>query len=155
RVSSVPRVLIELSTSETLSELDRLITQAVRKRLLDLPKLEAAIARHARRPGVANFKRALRDYRPRKDSKSDLEDTFAGLIAVPDIPPPVRNVIIDGWEVDFYWPHARLAVELDGRPYHIAVRDIEKDKFKDGKLLLKSIRTLRITDLRMSLDPAG
>jgi len=104
---------------------------------------------------MANFKRALHEYRPRKDSKSRLEDTFAGLIAVPDIPPPLRNVIIDGWEVDFYWPHVKLAVELDGRPYHTAVRDMEKDKFKDGKLLLKGIRTLRITDLRVTLDLAG
>ena len=58
-------------------------------------------------------------------------------------------MIIDGWEIDCYWPEARLAVELDGRPYHIAVRDIEKDKLKDAKLLRLQIKTMRITDMRL------
>ncbi len=155
RVSSVPRMLIEVSATETRSELDRLITAAVRKRLLDLPQTEAALLRHARRPGVANCKRALRDYRPRRDRRSDLERAFDKLIAGTDIPPPQRNVIVDGWELDCYWPHARLAVELDGRPYHTAVKDTERDKLKDAKLLRKRISTMRITDLRFTLDPQG
>ena len=153
RVSSVPRMLIELAPHETLAELDRLITAAVRKRLLNLRAMETALARHARQPGVAKLKRGLRDYRPRPEDKSGLERAFAELIADTDVPPPLRNVIIAGWEVDFYFPVARLAVELDGRPYHTAVRDTERDKLKDGKLLLIGIRTLRITELRMALEP--
>ena len=127
----------------------------MRKRVLDLAAVEAALQRHARRPGVGNLKQAMREYRPRRDRKSDLERAFDELIAGTDIPEPLRNVIIGGWEIDFYWPHARLAVELDGRPYHIAVRDTEKDKLKDAKLLLLQINTMRITDLRFRLDPDG
>jgi very-short-patch-repair endonuclease len=153
RVSSVPRMLIELSAHETLRELDRLITEAVRRRLLDLAAMEEALSRHAREPGVGKLKQALRDYRPRPEDKSGLERAFAQLIAGTDVPPPLRNVIVAGWELDFYWPHAKLVVELDGRPYHIAVRDIERDKLKDGKLLLLGINTLRVTDLRMTLEP--
>lgn len=155
RVSSVARMLIELAATEKLSELDRLITQAVRKRILDLEQIETALARHARRPGIAKLKQALRDYRPRRDRRSDLERAFDRLIAGTAIPPPQRNVTIDGWEIDCYWPHVRLAVELDGRSYHTAVRDIEKDKLKDAKLLSRGIRTMRITDLRMTLDSRG
>ena len=153
RVSSVPRMLIELAPHESLQELDRLITEAVRKRRLDLRAMETALARHARQPGVAKLKQALRDYRPRPDDKSGLERAFAELIAGTDVPPPLRNVIIAGWEIDFYFPHAKLVVELDGRPYHSAVRDTERDKLKDGKLLLLGISTLRVTDLRMTLEP--
>jgi very-short-patch-repair endonuclease len=153
RVSSIPRMLIELAPSETPQELDRLITEAVRRRLLNLRAMEEALARHAREPGVAKLKQALRDYRPRHEDKSGLERTFAELIAGTDVPPPLRNVIIGGWEIDFYFPDAKLVVELDGRPYHIAVRDIERDKLKDGKLLLLGISTLRITELRMALEP--
>ncbi len=155
RVSSVPRMLIELATTETRTDLDRLITAGVRKRILDLPQMEAALIRHARRPGVASCKKALRDYRPRKDRKSDLERAFDRLIAGTDIPPPQRNVIVDGWELDCYRPRARLAVELDGRPYHTAVKDSERDKLKDAKLLRRRINTMRITDLRFTLDPQG
>ena len=155
RVSSVPQMLIEQARHESLAELDRLITEAVRKRLLDLAVTEAALGRHARRPGVANLKHALRDYRPRRDRKSDLERAFDRLLAGTDIPEPQRNVIIDGWEIDCYWPVARLAVELDGRPYHVAVRDLERDRIKDAKLLRKGIRTMRVTDMRFRLDPEG
>ncbi len=127
----------------------------MRKRVLDLAAVEAALQRHARRPGVANLKQAIRDYRPHRDRKSDLERAFDRLLAGTDIPEPQRNVIVGGWEIDFYWPHARLAVELDGRPYHIAVRDTEKDKLKDAKLLCMKINTMRITELRFRLDPEG
>jgi very-short-patch-repair endonuclease len=155
RVSSVPRMLIEQAQRESRSELHRLITEAVRKRLLDLAATEAALERHARGSGVANLKHALRDYRPRRDRKSDLERAFDRLLAGTDIPEPQRNVIIDGWEIDCYWPAARLAVELDGRPYHVAVRDLERDRLKDAKLLRKGIRTMRVTDMRFRLDPEG
>jgi very-short-patch-repair endonuclease len=155
RVSSVPRMLVEQAQRESLAELDRLITEAVRKRVLDLAATEAALERHARRPGVASLKHALRDYRPRRDRKSDLERAFDRLLAGTDIPPPQRNVIIEGWEIDCYWPEARLAVELDGRPYHTAVRDSERDKLKDAKLLRNGIRTMRVTDLRFTVDADG
>jgi very-short-patch-repair endonuclease len=73
----------------------------------------------------------------------------------PEIPEPQRNIYIHGWEIDCYWPEHKLAVELDGRPYHIAVKDMEKDRVKDAKLLRLGIRTLRITDTRFELDPLG
>ncbi|MGI9183528.1 MAG: type IV toxin-antitoxin system AbiEi family antitoxin domain-containing protein [Solirubrobacteraceae bacterium] len=155
RVSSVPRLLIELAATETPVELDRLITEAVRRRILNLEALEAALKRHSRWPGLARLKPALRAYRPRRDRKSDLERAFDRLITETDVPPPQRNVIVHGWELDCYWPGAKLAVELDGRPYHVAVRDTERDKIKDANLLRHGINVLRITDLRLELDAPG
>jgi hypothetical protein len=76
RYSSVARLLIELAAREKPAELDRLITQAVHKRLLNIDAIEAALARHERRPGVARLKQALVAYRPRPDRKSNLERAF-------------------------------------------------------------------------------
>jgi hypothetical protein len=45
-------LLVELAPMESLKELERLITEAVRKRILDLSAMEAALTRHARRPGI-------------------------------------------------------------------------------------------------------
>jgi very-short-patch-repair endonuclease len=64
-------------------------------------------------------------------------------------------VIVHGWELDCYWPEVGLAVELDGRPYHVAVRDMERDKREDASLLRRGINVLRITDLRLELDARG
>jgi Transcriptional regulator, AbiEi antitoxin len=155
RVSSVPRLLIELASREKPAELDRLITQAVRKQVLEVEAVERAIAKHCRRPGVAKLATAFEDYRPKPDRKSGLERDFDALIAGTDIPEPLRNIFIDGWEIDCYWPDANFAVELDGRPYHIAVRDQDKDKYKDAKLMVAGITVMRITDTRFELDRQG
>lgn len=153
RVSSVPRLLIELAARESSQELDRLITLAIRKRVLNLDKIQAALALQSRRPGLANLRAALANYMPRPDRKSELERAFDELLAQhPEIPPPQRNIHLHGWEIDCYWPEQRLAVELDGRPYHLAVRDIERDRLKDAKLLKVGIRVLRITDNRFEYD---
>jgi hypothetical protein len=153
RVSSVPRMLVEQSNTERQAELERLITEAVRKHVLDFTALEQTLARHERRPGLANLKQALRDYRPRADRKSGLERAFDELIAGTDIPPPERNVYINGWEIDCYWPDFGLAVELDGRNYHSSLQDMERDRRKDADLLRLQIGSLRITDLRFELEP--
>jgi very-short-patch-repair endonuclease len=153
RVSSVPRMLVELANSELQAELERLITEAVRRRLIAFPALDRAVHEHQRRPGMAKLKRALRDYRPRPDRKSDLERAFDRLIKDTDIPPPERNVYIGGWEIDCYWPEFKLVVELDGRNYHSSLADMERDRKKDADLLKLGIGTFRITDLRFELEP--
>jgi Protein of unknown function (DUF559) len=156
RVSSVPRVLVELAPSESPGELDRLITAAVRKGILDLAKMPLTLARHAGRPGLTKLNTTLKEYLPKPDRKSGLEVAFDQLLAChPEIPPPRRNVHIAGWEIDCYWPEQRLAVELDGRPYHVAVKDIERDRLKDAKLLGIGIRVMRVTDNRFEHDPLG
>jgi very-short-patch-repair endonuclease len=157
RISSLPRMLIELAPTESPAELERLITASARKQLLNIGAVERALERHAGRPGVGILKAAFRRYRPGPDRKSGLERTFdRALDRNPDIPKPQKNVLVDDWELDNYWPQFGLDVELDGRPYHLAVRDIEKDKYRDTKLFVRhGIVTLRFTDFRIEYDLAG
>lgn len=156
RYSSVPRMLIELAPRETLAELDRLITEAARKQLLKPDAIEAALIRHPRWPGLTRLKDALAAYRPRPDRKSDLERAFdLWLTEHPEIPEPVRNVHIAGWEIDCWWPEQRIALELDGRPYHVAVAEMERDRLKDTKLQIAQIKPMRVTGARWDLDRAG
>jgi putative AbiEi antitoxin of type IV toxin-antitoxin system len=155
-ISSFPQMLIELAPRETDEELERLVTWGFRKDFLKMDVMRLALKRAHRRPGTARLDQALGAYLPTQDRKSDLERDFdAFLVDHPEIPQPRRNVYIDGWEIDCFWPEFRLAVELDGRPYHIAVRDMEKDRVKDAKLLVIGIRTLRITDTRFNHDRPG
>jgi hypothetical protein len=154
RISSVPRMLLELATRETPEELDRLITQAARRNMLDPFAVEDVLQRHARRPGVAKLREAVAAYRPGPDRKSNLEVAFDKRRAEdPDIPEPLTNIYIGRWEIDCYWPEQRLAVELDGRPFHVARRDTERDRVKDADLLCMGIKPLRITDYRFETEP--
>ncbi len=156
RFSSVARMLVEVAKTGTDEELDRLITLAVRNRLLNIDAIEAAIDRHQRRPGLGRLKRALARYRPQPDRKSELERDFdRWLTTHPDIPEPQRNIHIDGWEIDCFWPEQRVALELDGRPYHVAAQDMDRDRLKDTKLQRIGIRPMRVTDARWQYDRPG
>ena len=53
RHSSYARVLIELAPRETAAELDRLITEGARRRLLDLDQIDTALKRRNHIPGRA------------------------------------------------------------------------------------------------------
>jgi hypothetical protein len=155
-VSTVPRLLVDLAATESEETLSRLITQAVRKRAFSHDSLERALSLHARRPGIPKLRAAYAAYRPRPDRKSDLELAFDQLLELhPEIPEPLRNVESDAGELDYYWPEYNVVLELDGRPYHVAVQDIERDRLKDAKLLTQGIRPLRITDQRFEHDPTG
>jgi very-short-patch-repair endonuclease len=67
----------------------------------------------------------------------------------------LRNMHIDDWEIDCWWPEQRVALELDGRAYHVAVRDMERDRLKDTKLQIMGIKPMRVTGDRWDLDRAG
>jgi very-short-patch-repair endonuclease len=158
----VVRLLVELADREKPDELTRLVTVAVQKSLLPLhradarERLEAALARHPRHPGMAKLTAALAVYRRTKSSKSHLERVFDRLLAQhPEIPDPQRNIYIDVWEIDRFWPRHNLAVELDGRPYHIAAGAMERDRIKDAFLLRHGITPLRFTDFRVEHDLPG
>jgi len=159
RLTGVMRSLIDVAPSETAAELERLVTVAVRKRLLrpdtqdGLATIEATLQRHPRFPGITKLTAVLAAYRRTEDHKSQLEAAFDRWLALhPEIPTPQRNIHLGVWEIDRYWPEHRLAVELDGRPYHIAVKDMERDRVKDAKLQKLDVTPLRVTDFRFAYD---
>jgi hypothetical protein len=162
RVSSVSRMLVELAPRETPAELERLVTTAVQKRLIrletpaGLAALEQTLARHPRFPGRPRLTAVLAGYRSIESHRSKLELAFDRFLRHhPEIPDPERNIHIDVWEVDRYWPARRLAVELDGRPYHVAVRDMERDRVKDAALQRLGHVPIRFTDFRFDHDRSG
>ncbi len=162
RVSSIPRMLVELAPVEAPNELGRLVTVAVQKRLLrpdahdGRAAIEAALARHHGFPAMRRLRSVLDAYLRTESHKSQLELAFDRLLVQhPDIPEPTRNIHIDGWEIDRFWPAHNLAVELDGRPYHMAVREMERDRIKDAALQRLGIVPLRFTDFRVEHDVAG
>jgi hypothetical protein len=157
RHSSLPRLLMELAARETKTELVRLIAEAARRRMLDLEQIDQTIARHPRHPGRSKLRAALAAYQPSDEDKSGLEKAFAAwLTTLPEIPEPERNVKLAGrWEIDFLWRAQSLAVELDGRPYHLLPADQERDRIKDVWLQRHAISIVRVTEFRFEHDRAA
>lgn len=157
RLSSIPRMLIECSAPGADTEqLHRLIEQAVRRNLLDIPDLAATLDRNLGHRGTASVRRACAEYLPHTDRKSGLERAFdRWLTTHPEIPLPDRNIRLGPWEIDCYWPAQGLVLELDGRPYHTVIEDMERDNRKNIWLQTQVLRFLRVTDSRFKRDKAG
>ena len=154
--SSAARMLVEVAPCETSDELNRLITAAARKRLLDPQQVEQTLARHAGAPGICDVRAALAAYRPTPADKSGFERAFGHWITTdPRIPPPQRNVHLGGWELDFYWPDQRVVAETDGERYHMLPADRERDYRKDAWLQRRRIAVLRVGEFRFEHDREG
>ncbi|HWD64727.1 MAG TPA: hypothetical protein VG405_06095 [Solirubrobacteraceae bacterium] len=160
RVASVPLLLLQLASTESSDELDRLIELAVRRDLLVMKEMDATLDRHPHARGVRKLRTALEAYRPKPFDKSGFERVVAQAIAAdPRIPGPLRNqhFVAGGirWELDFYWPERRVVAEVDGGRYHLTPKDLERDRIKDAKLMAAGLIPMRITDARWELDQIG
>ena len=155
RYSSLPRALVEVAPTESPEELARLITQGIRKNLVDFEAIDQTLARHGRRPGTGKLARLVHRYTDPTDRKSGLERAFDAVIGSdPRFPPYQRNLRAGPYEWDVVFPAQRLVVELDGRPYHVALQDMDKDRAKDIWAQRQGLRIMRITDFAWEYDRA-
>ena len=154
RHSSATRMLFEEADREDRRELDRLIAECARWDLLQIDQIQRLAARHPHLPGAARLIAALDRYVPMtEEDRSKYEHDFAEWIAgLTDIPRPQRNVKVELWEFDFYWPEHRLVVETDGDPYHKTPEERERDLRKDAWCQTHDHRILRITPFRFEYE---
>jgi hypothetical protein len=87
-------------------------------------------------------------------TRSGLEDEFLTLCDDHEIPRPLVNSRVEGYEVDFCWPGHRLIVETDG-PHHATRAAFERDRARDAHLAARGWRVMRITRRRLRRDRAG
>jgi len=154
RTASPSLALVEAAGRETPTELDRLIAELARHRLLDTEQIDAAAERRRGLRGLPRLRSALARYRPpQADDVSAFERDFAQWLAEhPEIPPPQRNAELGPWELDFYWPAQRIVVETDGDQYHCTPGELERDRVKDTWLQRRAIRVIRVTPFRFAHD---
>jgi hypothetical protein len=162
RTASPSLALVETAARETPKELDRLIAELARRRLLDPQQIDAAAQRRRGHNGLPRLRAALARYRPPEDTGQDLanESSFerefaAWLQQHPEIPPPQRYVRLGPWELDFYWPAHQLVVETDGDQYHRTPAELERDRQKDIWLQRRRLRIVRVTEFRFAHDRTG
>jgi hypothetical protein len=154
--ATVPRIIIDLARTERPGEIQRLIRESIRTGQFDLGALTGALDAHPRRPGAGLARAALRRYLPgSEDRRSWLETQFQRHAqADPRLPAPLYNQTLLGYEIDVMWTEQRVTLELDGRPYHVAVEDFDRDRAKDRSLTRHGWRPIRISDLEWEHDRA-
>jgi len=157
-VTTVERTLVDLAAVVAPDHLAKALHEAERHRLLDVPSLEAVLARTRGRNGAghARLRAALDELRAHglRLTRSQLEIAFAALVRDHGLPRPRLNVHLDGREVDAWWPRAGVAVELDSWRDHGTRRAFQRDREKGNLLTLRGVRLLRFTHRDVIERPA-
>jgi hypothetical protein len=153
-VTTVPRTLFDLAAVLAPRQLERAINEAEVRRLWDELSLDRLLHRYPGHRGNRNLRAALRKRREGSTlTRSELEETFLGLIDAAGMPRPEINAIVEGFEVDAVWRDARVAVELDGRDTHGTAEAFERDRERDRILQVAGWRTVRITGRQLRGTP--
>jgi very-short-patch-repair endonuclease len=157
-VTTVARTLVDLADVVPLDHLAKALNEAERHQLFDLKAIEAARTRTRGRrgPGPQRLAQALEELKAHGTTltRSTLEVQFKTLIQRAGLTKPQTNAYIGPHEVDAYWPHHNLVVELDGWRWHNTRRAFNQDRAKDRELTERGLRVIRFTHHDVTNRPA-
>jgi very-short-patch-repair endonuclease len=154
-VTSVARTIVDLAGQLDDRRLAAVVNEAEVRRVFDLRAVEAALQRRVGSDGGKRLRRVLAQHTdPPGYSISKAEALFVALCEQHDLPRPQR-ISSAGYELDFYWPDARLAIEVDGRAFHSTRRAFQQDRERDRRLAALGIQVARVTwrDLTSAARP--
>ena len=97
-------------------------------------KLLDAQSRVPGRKGRHRLRRVCRHYRPPPVTRSEAEILFHEFLAESRIPAPQANATRGGYELDCFWPEARLNVEIDGAATHKTTKAFYVDRRRAREL---------------------
>lgn len=144
-VTTAARTLRDLSTVLTVRGLNQAAARAEREGLLDAIGLPDLVDYHAGRTGAPVLRRALLGEAGLVLTRSEAEERILNLVDEAGLPRPQANVVVAGYEVDCFWPEAKLIVEVDGFAYHSSRGSFENDRRRDGDLEARGYRVVRVT----------
>lgn len=122
-ITTVPRMLLDLSPRLTPVELTRACHEAWIRYRVTPRDIEACIARNPAKKGAAKLRRAL----GADVILSDLEKGFLALLEGHGLPLPRTNIDHAGDKVDCHWPRLGLTIELLSYRFHASRRAFEDD----------------------------
>jgi len=130
-ITEIVRTLVDIAADLRLTAVERAVNEADKLDLIDPEALRGAIEDYAGESGVSRL-RELLDARTFRLSDSDLEVLFRPIADAAGLPLPLTKQVVNGFEVDFYWPELGLVVETDGLRYHrtpaAQARDVRRDR---------------------------
>jgi hypothetical protein len=155
-VTSIERVLLDFAPRLDMRQLERAVVAADRTGALRWPELLRLLDRTPRRPGAARLRRvSLRVHPTAVDAVSPLEVDFLALCRKSGLPLPQINVLVNGHQVDFFWPAEGVIVETDGYAYHRDRPAFEHDHERTADLEASGYSVHRATYRMLSDDPSS
>lgn len=152
-VTSPARTIIDLAGSVDAGELEATLALVLRRRLVTVAEVRAALERAPRSKGAATLRRMLEPGAGPTLTRSEYERKLLQLLRRAELPRPQVNAKILGHEVDFLWQEQRLVVEFDGFRYHSGRKSFEEDRLRDQRLVAAGYRVIRITGRQLDHTP--
>jgi len=158
-VTAAPRAILDLAGEKGEAAAEAALRESEYLRIYGRVSLPVLIERYPRHPGapiVAACLERLEDD-PEGRLRSPLEELFLPFLDAHRIPRPRLNVWLavgeDRYQVDCFWPDARLIAELDGFKSHGTKRAFRKDRERDRRLGAAGYRIVRITKDQLTDEP--
>ena len=152
-VTRPARTLVDLAAELRPTALERAVNEADKHDLIDPEALRTALDAFAGEPGVRPL-RTLLDQHTFRLSDSDLEILFRSIVQAAGMPQPLTKAMVNGYEVDFFWPDISLVVETDGLRYHRTASEQTRDRLRDQTHVAAGLTELRFTHWQVKYEPA-
>ena len=152
-ITSPERTVLDMTPRLTTKQRTRMVNDARLSGYVHLATLSDVLARNPFHPGTKLLRPLAED--PSNPTRSGFEDDFRVFAARHDLPTPLINTYVNGYEVDAYFPDHKLIVELDSREYHSDEEAFEDDRERDAEQLKHGVRTVRITTARFTDTPVA
>lgn len=142
--------LVDLASCAPEWRVERAVNEADRLDLVNPEALRRVVAGLGPRPGMACMRRLLG-----LDAFTDtgLERRFLTIVRAASLPLPETQVIVNGYRVDFYWPHLGLVVETDGWRYHRTPGEQASDHRRDQAHMRSGLTTVRFGEYQIRYRP--
>lgn len=144
-VTSPQRTLCDVAALADSRTLERAVARAEREGHVTARQLDALADRVRGRPGGPLLREVLGCAAGPAFTRSPAEDGLIDLIGGTSLPKPRTNDTVLGFEVDCYFPEARLVVEVDGYESHGRRPFFRSDRRRDNFLLNNGVEVLRFT----------
>lgn len=154
-VTTIERTFLDTAARLDARQLEHDLVEADRSGRLRWDELWQILAEHGRgRKGIKRLKRVAAQADPRfAEAVSPSEVDFLMLWREEGLEMPQVNVLVEGREVDFYWPKQRLVVEADSYGYHGDRPAFERDHQSTVDLEVAGYRVLRTTYKMLQSNP--
>ncbi len=162
RVTSIQWTLAELSQDLPERQFRQVLDAALSGRRVAVAAMQNQLGRMVthRRQGTPVLRRALEAWQSNPEMRSSAESAMLRAIAAASLPAPVAGYLVghlpDGQpiHVDFAWPSAKVALEVDGFAYHGGPREFQIDHDRDLAALVKGWTVVRVTAAQVLSQPA-
>lgn len=151
-VTSPARTIIDMTPGLADRRLELMVDGAITERVVREVELRQALDRLTRAPGRSRLIELLGHQTHASVTRSRAEERLLGVIRKARLPEPLLNAQVAGHEVDFYWPQARLVLEIDGFQFHSTRRRLERDRRKDDDLTAAGMSPIRATARQAERD---